>query len=207
MNYNMTVKPALLVLAALLLCGAPSCAAPPKAKTNPVAAESRSVELAEYFLKVPTANADPKFVEPFLKIDPDKLPKRLRARTRAKQIDIRALIRIHETKKKGLFVMPASCGLSTFVHPFSEEKSYAMAGYTPLTEDEERYLMDRTKCTEMDMGCEFTLEIFFDKNDKKKKRRLRMHWKDPMRALLIQYHNHDKTNQTNFFGASLTCQH
>ena len=73
--------------------------------------------------------------------------------------------------------------------------------------DEERYLMNRTKCTELDMGCEFTLEIFFDKNDKRKKRPLRMHVKDPMRALLIQSHAHAKTNQTNFFGASLTCEH
>ncbi|MDE2489803.1 MAG: hypothetical protein KGM24_03085 [Elusimicrobia bacterium] len=197
------MRRSLLALTVFLAGAAPALAAKERAS----AADKRSVELAEYFLKVPTAQADPRFVEPFLKLDPDSLPRRLRARTRAKQIDIRALIRIHETRKKGLFLMPASCDLATFVHPFSEEKSFAMAGYGPLAEDEEQYLMNRTKCTELDMGCEFTLEIFFDKNDKKKKRHLRMHWKDPLRALLIQYHAGAKTNQTNFFGASLTCEH
>ena len=52
---------------------------------------------------------------------------------------------------------------------------FPMAGYTPITEEDEANVMQHTKCTELDLGCQFTLEIFFDKNDKKKKkRRLRL---------------------------------
>ena len=34
-----------------------------------------------------------------------------------------------------------------------------MAGYEEITDDEERWVMDKTKCTERDLMCEFTLQV------------------------------------------------
>ena len=62
--------------------------------------------------------------------------------------------------------------------------------------------MDTTKCTEVDLGCRFTLKIFFQK---KKDRVLMFYSKDPMMAKVAQ--SHGGGGGTHFFGIGITCMH
>ncbi len=201
MNYN----DAMTFLLALLLCAAPASAAARRVPAPKPAADKTTVELAEYFLKVPTSEADPKLVDPFLAVDAAALPPRLRVKARAKQIEIRALIKVHDARKKGIIVQrPAGCTADSFIKPFSDETPYRIAGYVPITEDEERFVMKQTRCQEEDLGCEFSLTIFWDRGSKKP-RRLALHEKDPLMAIVARYRGGDSGGQTRFFGTGLFC--
>lgn len=202
MNYN-TGMPTVLVLALALVLPAAAADKPDAAGT----ADKTVIELVDYFLKTPTADANPKLVEPFLALDPDALPKRQREKARAKQLEIRTLVRLHDTKKKGSILMPAEgCTLESFVHPQKDYGIFAIAGFGPITEDDLTYVMQRTHCTELDLGCQFSLTIFFDKGSKKP-RRLMLHENDPVEAIVAEGRHSGKSNQTNFFGLGLTCNH
>ncbi len=196
MNYNIVAMRTLLALL-LLLAAAPSRAA------DPVAADSSTVRLADYFVQTPINEADPKLVSPFLALDAQTLPKRLREKARAKQLAIQALLKLHDTKKKGNWLQPVGgCTAESFVKPLKDIPAYAMAGYVPITEEELKYIMHKTNCTELDLGCQFTFTIFYDK---KKPRKLMLHQNDPIDALAAE--SHGPHGQTNFFGVGLTCQH
>jgi hypothetical protein len=199
-NKRMTRRLALL----LLLATVPLRAADTKsADAGTADADATTVQIAEYFQKVPLSDANPKLVEPFLAIDSTTLPKKLRAKTQAKQLEIKTLLKLHDTKKKGNWLQPATCTADSFVKPLKDSAAYAMAGYVNLTEDEEQYIMHKTQCTETDMGCQFSMTIFHDKG---KPRRLMIHPNDPLAALAAESHG-KAGGQTQFFGLGLTCQH
>lgn len=202
MNYNNGMKS--FVFLCLLLAAAPLRAADKK-PDDAGTADATTVQLAEYFLKTDLGAADPKLVSPFLAVNSATLPKRLRRKTAAKQIEVQSLLKLHDTKKKGNWLQPAdgACKLADIVKSLKEIPAYQEAGYVDLTEDEEKFVMQRTKCTELDLGCEFTLQIFFDKGQP---RRLLLFFKDPLFGIVAQMHS--KTGgQTSFFGGGLTCYH
>ncbi len=64
-------------------------------KPDGAPADKTTLELVQYFLKVPTAEANSKLIEPFLAVKPETLPKKLRGKTAAKQAEISALLRLH----------------------------------------------------------------------------------------------------------------
>ncbi len=168
-----------------------------------VSADSATVKLAEYFVRTPVPDENPHLVEPFLAVNADTLPARLREKALARQLELRSLLRLHDTKKKGNWLQPASdCDMHSFIKHFHDMPAYQMAGYVPITEDEEKYIMGKTHCTELDMGCQFTLTIFYDKG---RPRRLMLHMNDPLDALAAE--SHHPGGQTNFFGVGLTCAH
>jgi hypothetical protein len=197
----MKTMTATTLLLALLLAAAP---APARAAAKSGTADKTTLELVGYFLKVPTAQASPKLIQPFLAVDVDTLPPRLRRKTRAKQIQIRTLIKVHDARKKGMIVQPAAgCTLDSIVRPTSDETAYMLAGFQFITEDEEHFVLQQTKCQEEDLGCEFSLVIFHDAGSKKP-RKLALHVRDPLMGLVARYREKG-SGSTHFFGSSLFC--
>ncbi|MFI5362849.1 MAG: hypothetical protein ACHQ49_12825 [Elusimicrobiota bacterium] len=190
-----------LLLAAFLMMGGPAMAADAKADAA-ATADKGTIDLVNYFLKVDLADANTKLVDEFLAVKTDTLPKKLRGKAAAKQIEITALLRIHDVKKKGIFVQqPAQeCNEKDFVKPLSMAGFFY--GYEVVNEDELKYVMDKTKCTEIDLGCRFSMLIFFEK---KKDRVIKFNANDPIMALVAESHAGGGT--TKFFGMGFTCMH
>ncbi|MEK7389438.1 MAG: hypothetical protein AAB036_07055 [Elusimicrobiota bacterium] len=146
--------------------------------------EKTRLKVVEYMLKTPVNEASPAVVKPFLALDPETLPKQQRAKVIAKQLEISTLLKLHDTKKKGSVLSPVEgCTVSTFLKPTKDIAAYIMAGFMEITEDEEKELMDRTLCHEVDLGCQFSLTIFHDAGSKKP-RRLFLAGNDPLWALV-----------------------
>lgn len=161
-----------------------------------------AVDLAKYFLKTPTSDVDTKLIDPFLKIDAETLPVKLRRKVVVKQYEIAALIRLHDTKKAGSLIQPAdNCDEHNFVKPLS--LASAFEGMETVTEDELKYVMDKTKCTEIDLGCRFSMLIFFEK---KKDRILKFSASDPIMAIVAEARGKSGSG-THFFGITMTCMH
>jgi hypothetical protein len=168
-----------------------------------LATDTTTLQLVQYFLKTPTADASPKLIDPFLAVNTDALPKKIRGKAAAKQVEINALLRLHDTKKKGSFIQPAEgCNAHDFVKPLSMLAYFPDPGYETVTEDELKYVMDKTKCTEDDLGCRFSMLIFFQE---KKDRVVKFNASDPIMALVAEARG--KGGSTHFFGAGLTCMH
>jgi hypothetical protein len=178
-----------------------------QAKAEAPAAKD-TVELVKAFLQTPTEQLPPDFIPEFLGIDPETLPKKLQQPYLAKRLELYTLKQLVEGKKKGIVRMPdADCSIP------KESKSDSagvlkMAGYETITDDEERWVMDKTKCTERDLMCEFTLQVVNTKGKKpgSERRLLFLNPRDPIFALIGQYRAVGRQKQTNFFGiGSPTC--
>lgn len=154
--------------------------------------EKTQIKIAEYMLKTPMNEASPALVEPFLALDSETLPKRLREKARAKQLEIKTLLKLHDTKKKGSVLQPVEgCTVSSFLKPTKDIPLYRMMGFEEIFEDEEKEVMERTLCREVDLGCHFSLMIFYDAGSKKP-RRLFLHGNDPMMTLVAVARNKGK---------------
>lgn len=178
---------------------APEPAAAPASGGVPAADREK---LVQAFLETPTSELPPDLVPEFLSIDPAALPAKLRQPYAAKRLELYTLKQIVDSKKKGTVRMPAEdCSVEKEAKADSA-KILQMAGFTPITEDEERFVMDKTQCTERDLMCEFTLQIVIVKATKKKPahRLLFLHPRDPIMALVGQYREMGRVKQTNFFG-------
>jgi hypothetical protein len=191
-----------LLLAALLLAGPVRAAADDKPAA--AAADKTTIDLVNYFLKVDLADANPKLIDPFLAVKTETLPKKLQAKAAAKQVEVTQLLRIHDVKKKGIFVQPSAaaqaCTAADFVKPLS--MSGMFSGYEVVTEDELKYVIDQTKCTEDDLGCRFSMLIFFEKG---KDRVIKFNPADPIMAKVAEYRG--KGGSSHFFGMGYSCLH
>lgn len=201
MKYNTRMT---LLLAAFLLAAGPARAADPAPGAAAAApADKETIELVNYFLKVDLADANPKLIDPFLAVKTETLPKNLRNRAAAKQVEIAALLRIHDTKKKGIFVQPTpECSETSFVKPLAMASYFPSPGYEEVSEDDLKCVMDQTKCTEIDLGCRFSMLIFYEK---KKDRILKFNAVDPIMAVVAGCRG--KGGSSHFFGLGYTCMH
>jgi hypothetical protein len=201
MNYNNRM---VILLSALLLLSGPAKAADSPAPAAAATASKETIELVNYFLKVELADANSKLIDPFLAVKIETLPKKLQNKAAAKQVEVAAVIRIHTTKKKGIFVQPPveECSETSFVKPLSMAGFFPAPGYEEVTDDELACVMEQTKCTEIDLGCRFSLLIFFEK---KKDRILKFNAIDPMMAIVAGCRG--KAGTTHFFGAGYSCMH
>lgn len=184
---------ALLLLSFLSVCAG---AATPAKKAD--------IELAEYMLKVELSEASPSAVGPFLALDPEGLPKRLRRGVRARQLEVRGYVKLHQTKKKGGILQPAEdCGPNSYIKPTRDLPLYQQAGWTEeITEAEEDQVMEYTRCQEPDLGCLFTMMVFKDAGSKVP-RRLFFMGSDPIIMLVVS--SRKKTLGGNYFGTGLSC--
>jgi hypothetical protein len=204
MNYNSGMK---LLLAAFFLAAGPVRAADPKpdaAATAIVPADKTTLDLVKYLLKADMADVDPKLIDPFLAVKLETLPKQLQRKAEMKQIEIRTLIKLHNTKKKGMFVPPTNddCSEKDLVKPMSQLGLYPSPGFEEVTEDQLKYVMDNTKCTEVDLGCRFSLLIFYEK---KKDRILKFASSDPIMGIVAA--SKSGGGGSHLFGSGLSCLH
>jgi hypothetical protein len=191
-------------LAAVSLAGASARAESPKpgaSASAPAEADKSTIDLVNYFLKVDLPDANPKLIDPFLAVKTEELPQKLRGKAAAKQLEITALLRLHNVKKKGIFVQPAEgCLEKDFVKPMAMSRYFSL-GYEIVNEDELKYVMKTTQCTETDLGCRFSMLIFFEK---KKDRVVKFLSADPIMAIVAESHG---GGSTKFFGMHYTCMH
>ena len=198
MTYN---RPMTLLLAAFFLFSGPARADVDPAATS---ADTTTLRIVEVVLKAPTTDIDPRLIGPFMAVDAQSLPRKLRRKTQAKQIEISTLLKLHDTKKAGNFVQPLEgCSEKNFVLPLEQAGLYATIGYEEINEDELKYVMDKTTCKEIDLGCRFSLKIFFKTG---KDRRLMFYASDPIMALVAESRGKGG-NGTRFFGVGITCMH
>jgi hypothetical protein len=200
MNYNNKMT---ILFAAFLLIAGPARAADPKPDAPVAAADEQTVKIATLFLKADLSDIDPRLVEPFLAIKIESLPVKIQKKVLAKQVEVAALVRIHDTKKKGIFVQPTEdCDAKSFIKPLTMAPYFPEPGYEVVTDDELKCVMDQTKCTEIDLGCRFSMLIFYQKA---KDRIVKFNANDPIMALVAGCRG--KAGTTHFFGMSYTCMH
>lgn len=168
-------------------------------------ADKETVELVELFLKADTGDLPPDHIPRFLAVEPASLPPKLRERAQAKQSELRALMRVSKSKKKGYLKRlgveePAQCrieqGSPTYV------QALLAFGFDEIYEDEEKFLMERTRCEECELQEESSLTFVLIPAKKKGERptkRMFMSMNDPFHILIATYRK--KTGgQTDFFG-------
>ncbi|MEK7657300.1 MAG: hypothetical protein AAB412_06050 [Elusimicrobiota bacterium] len=172
-------------------------------------ASSDTVRLVEHFLGVPTIELPPEGVPEFLEIDAKTLPKKLRTPYQAKKEELLALKKIVDGKKKGTVRRQGVEPIGKCDFENTDEAGlgmYSLAGYGPITEEEEAYLMKKTGCTECELADEFSLKLMSVKSKvkgKKPRTVYLLHGKDPLQVFVGLYRQGAEAPEgTNFFGVS-----
>ncbi len=215
----------ILLLAALLLplaadaaerksrAGKPKPAAAKVAKPapeDPGTADADTVKLAGIVVKTPTDELDPTLAGAFLKVDVGTLPSRQRVAARGKQMELRALIKVAEGKKKGgiRMVGPDECVPLKLTEADLKWLLNPMLGFVEAEEWAIGEAGTQTECSELDMQCQFSLHIVYMPKGSKPPRRFFFQERDPMLAIVQMKERNIDGKQTHFFGAGfLKCQH
>ncbi|MCR4296254.1 MAG: hypothetical protein NUW21_12020 [Elusimicrobia bacterium] len=121
--------------------------------------EETRVKIAEYMLKTPLDEANPTLVSGFMKLDTATLPKKLREKSRARQMEIDAVVKIHKGKKKGPFRFPETCTPKVYKGAEGLRAMQMIHGNGEIEGDEKDYIERKTNCTEEQLMCEFSLNI------------------------------------------------
>jgi hypothetical protein len=159
--------------------------------------------MVEAFLKAPVNQMPPDQVDRFMAVDPQTLPKKLRTPFRNRVVELEAVMKAFQAKKKGFVIMPYdTCDTAK-----KDESASTLlnAGYQEITDSEEAYLIRQTKCTEMDQRCDFTLRTVDEPPTKTKKGQRRYflycHMScDPLMILIGFERKHINDRGTDFFG-------
>ena len=168
---------------ALILC----LAGPAFAADAPGPDEATRVKVVEYMLKTPLNEANPTVVSGFMKLDPETLPAKLRDKTRAKQMEIDAVVKIHKGKKKGPFRFPPGCEIKRYEGPEGIRIMGMISGNVEIEGEEEEYIEKKTNCTEDNLLCEFSLNIVIMKRKGKPPlKRYFLMEADPLMALVAE---------------------
>jgi hypothetical protein len=172
-------------------------------------ADADQRQLAVLVLTEETSALDPALASAFMKLDVETLPKKLRLKARAKQLELNALVKVSEGKKKGGIRMVDAAGC-TPPNPTPDMIPF-MLGIGGFVEVQEVPTADaevQTECTELDMQCQFSLHIVRFPKGSKPPRRLFIQEKDPMALIIAMKDKNMQARQTNFFGTGfLKCQH
>jgi hypothetical protein len=167
------------VLALALLLALPAAAEGPD--------EATRIKIAEYMLKTPMNEADPTLVSGFMKLDPDSLPKKMRDKVRGKQMEIDAVVKIHNGKKKGPFRFPSACQPKIYEGAEGVRVMQMIQGNGEIEPDEKDYIEHKTNCTEEQLMCEFSLNIVVIKRPRKPPlQRYFLMTQDPLMALVAE---------------------
>ena len=149
--------------------------------------QETQIKMVEYMLKTPLDQSDPVLVSGFMKIDTAALPKKLRDKARARQMEIDAIVKIHQGKKKGPFRFPAACEIKRYEGPEGIRIMGMIMGNEEIMSDEEEYIEKKANCTEDQLICEFSLNIVIMKRkDKPPLKRYFLMGQDPLMALVAE---------------------
>ena len=190
-----------LILA--LLLGAPALAA---------SATKDQVDMVQAFLKLPVDQTPPDHIDEFLAVDPAGLPKKLLTPFKARRLELYTLKQLHKRKKYGTIISSDDACAVPHEAKSGEVGLLLIVGYQEIDEDEKKWVEDKTKCTERDMLCEFTLQVVDEKVKKKVVRHYYLYCKgaacDPLMVLIGAHRSRADGKQTNFFGSgSPVCTH
>lgn len=149
--------------------------------------EKTRIKMVEYMLKTPMNEADPALVAGFMKLDTLSLPKKLQDKARAKQMEIDAIVKIHNGKKKGPFRFPAACEIKRYEGPEGIRIMGYIIGNEEIAIEEEEYIELKGNCTEDQLLCEFSLNIVLMKRkDKPPLKRYFLMSQDPLMAFVAE---------------------
>jgi len=176
----------------------------PKASTG-------TVKFVEYFLKTPTADLPAERVPEFIAVDRGGLPKKLQDRFEAKRMELLALKKNVDGKRKPPLrllgrgnTVPGSCEAPK---EMATVNLLLQVGFGEITENEEKRLMQDTDCTECELRTEFTLELVITPAKGRKAMKelhFLLHQDDPINVLIAGYRSGVKTTGTSFFGVGGT---
>ncbi|MEK7382676.1 MAG: hypothetical protein AAB262_05250 [Elusimicrobiota bacterium] len=189
-----------LILAAGIAFSVPIAAAPDDATAR---------QIVDYALRTPTSDMDPKLANAFLDLDLKNLPKKKQEKALAKQLELQTLLKIIQGKKKGGIRWPTTEDCKSKIYGPGDVGALRLAGFVEIQEDEESFLEERTKCSEMELCCEFSLSIVLTPQKKGlPTKRFFLHANDPINSLLAEYRNKGVGGQTKFFGGGVfSCNH
>jgi hypothetical protein len=171
--------------------------------------DADTLEMVQAFLKLPADQLPSEHIPRFLAVDPASLPKKLRRPFAAKRLELYSLRQLGRAKKKGSVIVPDDHCEAPKDAQSRDIALLKSVGYSEITEDEEVWLTKKTRCTEQDMLCEFTLQILDEQiGTGKKARRRRRYFLycgagcDPLMVLVGAYRARANTNNTQFFGVA-----
>ena len=173
-------------------------------------ADADTVKLVNQVLKVQIADIPPEAIEAFLAVDGESLPKKIQKRFEARKIELYTLKHLADGKKKKSnwrIINPEEC--SRPKESSSQEIGLLMlAGFGKVSADEVAYTESKSKCTQRDMMCEFSLQVIIEKKGKEEKRTYLIHGNDPLMAYVSEYRAGMSGGNTNFFGMmKANCTH
>lgn len=169
-------------------------------------------KFVQQFLKIPVEQLEADEIEDFLTIDPKVLPKSLQGPYATRKLELFTLRHLSMTRSKGLVRTPdKDCSIPLDAKS-DNPNSIKRAGYMPIGEEEEQYLIDKTHCSERELMCETTLQVVIVKDAKTGKAKKRLYFiypNDPLTPLIQGYRQGTKVGgQTNFFSQpSMLCSH
>lgn len=162
--------------------------------------EATRLKLVEYMLKTPASEADPALVAPFMRLDTAKLPKKLREKAKAKQLEIEGAVKIFKGKKKGPFRYPEACVIKRYEGPEGIRIMSYIIGNVEIEQDEEEYIEHKANCTEDQLLCEFSLNIVLMKRkDKPPLKRYYLLDTDPLMAFVAEKRGGGASNGNRYF--------
>lgn len=191
-----------MVFASLLLGAALSLGARAAAPSL----DPESAKLVNLFLKTPTAELPPERVPDFLAVDVSKVPAKQKDKFEAKRFELLALKKNADGKYKPPMRLLGKDAVGGGCEPPREMSSISLllqTGFERITQDEEEWLMQETKCTECELRTEFSLTLVSTppkKKDGKRQLHYLLHSMDPIMTLLAKYRSGDKSTSTAFFG-------
>jgi hypothetical protein len=171
--------------------------------------EATAQQIVDYALRTPTSDMDPKLANAFLDLDLKNLPKKKKEKALAKQFELQTLLKIGKGKKTGGMRWPTQDGCHPTPSGPGDLGRLMVVGFKEILEEEEQFLEQKTKCTELELQCEFTLTILLTpRKTGPPKKQFFLHENDPISALLAEYRNGKAGGQTKFFGGGVfSCNH
>ena len=168
-------------------------------------------QFVEAFLKVEISRLPPEQIDRFVAIDPAALPAKLREPFKARRLELRALRDVAAGKQKGMWKMSEPECEVPHDSDAGELSVLKKAGYVEITEEEKDWVSEKTKCSERDMLCQFTLKELDFVLKKKRTRRYFLYCRascDPLMVLVGVHRSKVDDSQSHFFGmAGPTCSH
>jgi hypothetical protein len=197
--------PILLLALLLAAAAAPAHAAKKEKPEAGVTASSETIKLVEQFTNLETADLPVEAIPQFMAVDVKTLPSKLRSKYQAKKLELIALKKNADGKKKGFFRRMGNDKQAQCTPEEGDEQTVAMLpqmGFEPINEEEEKFLMQKTNCTECELNEEFSLTMYIvppKKKGEKATRYMFLSQNDPLMGLIASYRS-GGTGPTAFFG-------